>query len=108
MDYAGDTYIMQPTTEAERKQWAHLVVHKKRGPYDVYVGRPTKWGNPYHLNCEGSRDNVCDRHEAHVSGNPELVAQLHELKGKVLACWCSPKRCHAHTLAALANRADSL
>ncbi|PSR31594.1 MAG: hypothetical protein C7B46_16630, partial [Sulfobacillus benefaciens] len=23
------------------------VVHCKKAPYDVYIGRPSKWGNPF-------------------------------------------------------------
>ena len=25
----------------------HLVVHCKKANYDVYIGRPSKWGNPF-------------------------------------------------------------
>ena len=24
-----------------------FVVHSKRSAYDVYIGRPSKWGNPF-------------------------------------------------------------
>ncbi len=34
-------------TRSERTRMAHpLVVHCKRAPHDVYIGRPSKWGNP--------------------------------------------------------------
>jgi hypothetical protein len=95
---------MQPPTEKEIKRWKHLVVHKSRNPYDVYVGRPTKWGNPFHMNREEDRDYVCNKFDIYISNCEELTRELPELKGKVLACWCAPKRCHAYTLAALANR----
>jgi hypothetical protein len=74
----------------------------------VYVGRPSKWGNPFVMHCEEDRDLVCDQYEMHfnmrqLKAKPE---DLHELKGKDLVCWCSPLRCHAHYLLTAAN-ADS-
>ena len=92
----------------------NLVVHVKRDPYDVYVGRPngrarlkgSKWANP-------DRDWTADDYERHLLASPHLLAQLPELRGKVLACWCapagglSPRRpfiCHAQVLAYYANR----
>jgi hypothetical protein len=93
--------MSKPITEEERAEWAHLVVHCKKSKHDVYVGRPSKWGNPFKLTDERHRDKVCDQHEKLVlRQNPDLS----ELRGKVLGCWCAPKRCHAHTLAVLANR----
>jgi hypothetical protein len=32
-----------------------------------------------------------------------LLHDLHELKGKILGCWCSPKSCHGDVLSELAN-----
>ena len=35
---------------------------------------------------------------------PELVAKAkQELRGKMLACWCSPLACHGDVLAEVAN-----
>lgn len=31
------------------------------------------------------------------------MKQLRELKGKTIACWCSPKKCHGDVLAELAD-----
>lgn len=87
-----------------------LVVHKRQ-PHDVYVGRPSKWGNPFsHLpdtlatHRVGSRDEAVDRYAQYICETPRLLADLHELRGKRLACWCAPQRCHADVLAALANQ----
>ena len=34
-----------------------LVVNKKYGdPYDVYVGRPSKWGNPFLIGRDGTEE----------------------------------------------------
>jgi hypothetical protein len=89
------------------------VVHCKRDPFDVYIGRPSPWGNPFsHLpksaaryRC-ASREEAIARYEAWLMAQPELVAKARrELRGKVLACWCSPKSCHGDVLARIANEA---
>ncbi|MFM7243676.1 MAG: DUF4326 domain-containing protein, partial [Planctomycetaceae bacterium] len=32
-----------------------FVVHCKRSAYDVYIGRPSKWGNPFEIGRDGDR-----------------------------------------------------
>ena len=80
------------------------VVHCKNKPYDIYIGRPSKWGNPFPLNNESERLEVIDKYRRWVINQPELMAALPELKGKVLGCWCAPKPCHGDVLVELANR----
>ena len=82
-----------------------MVVHCKREPYDVYIGRPSVWGNPYHIGKDGSRrDKVITMYRQWLMAQPELVARAkRELKGKVLGCWCAPRPCHGDVLAEVAN-----
>ena len=80
------------------------VVHCKRAEYDVYIGRPSRWGNPFQIGRDGTRDEVIARYERWVLEQPELLAALGELEGKTLGCWCAPKRCHGDVLALLAAR----
>jgi Domain of unknown function (DUF4326) len=75
----------------------------------VYVGRPTKWGNPWrvHRGCDDAR-NAVREYRALIIANqqaPELYRlPLHELRGKDLACWCPlDQPCHADVLLELAN-----
>ncbi len=87
------------------------VVHCKKASFDVYVGRPTKWGNPYtHLSYGKGKFRVATREEAVASyekwllSQPELIKQARaELRGKVLGCWCAPLACHGDILARVAN-----
>lgn len=74
------------------------VVHCKKDPYDVYIGRGSKWGNPFKIGEHGDREEVISKYEAYIMSNPELISQLHELNGKVLGCWCKPKTCHGDIL----------
>lgn len=73
------------------------VTHCKKG-YDVYIGRPSKWGNPFILGNDGSRSEVIRKYEEWIRQQPDLLEQLYELDNKVLGCWCSPKPCHGDIL----------
>jgi len=74
------------------------VVHCKKKPYDIYIGRPSKWGNPFVLGKDGNRDEVLQKYEEWLRQQPHLLAALPELKDKVLGCWCAPKKCHGDVL----------
>lgn len=68
------------------------------------IGRTTMFGNPFVLKSDGDRDEVCDNYENHyVPFKPSIIKEITKLKGKVLKCWCFPKRCHGDHLKDLAN-----
>ena len=69
----------------------------------MYVGRPTKWGNPFEIGVDGSREEVIEKYGKWIQTQPALLDDLPELCDKVLACWCSPKPCHGDILLQLAN-----
>lgn len=79
------------------------VVHVKRDPYDVYIGRPGKWGNPFQIGRDGTREEVIRKYREWIMTQPELLAALPELRGKVLGCWCKPAACHGDVLKELAE-----
>ena len=91
------------------------VVHCKKEPFDVYVGRGSKWGNPY-SHKEGtlaeevvdSRSEAVKKYEEYLLNNEELMSSLSELKGKTLGCWCKPKSCHGDILLKYANGPSQL
>ncbi len=79
----------------------------------VYVGRSSKWGNPYNLNDpilpagltkQERRNLVIAEFRVYLETNHELLSQLPELKDKDLVCWCAPLPCHADVLLELANQ----
>lgn len=74
------------------------VVHCKREEYDIYIGRPSKWGNPFVIGKDGNRQEVIRKYREYILSKDELLKDLHELKGKVLGCWCSPSACHGDVL----------
>lgn len=90
------------------------VVHLNKEPYDIYIGRGSKWGNPF-SHKKGTlasfvvknRKEAIDKYEEYLLGNAELMDSLRELKGKTLGCFCKPKSCHGDILAKYADRIDS-
>jgi len=77
------------------------VVHCKKSQYDVYIGRPSKWGNPFTIGIDGNRKEVISKYHEWILTQPELMNSLHELVDKRLGCWCSPQSCHGDILALL-------
>jgi hypothetical protein len=68
----------------------------------IYIGRGSRWGNPFIIGHDGNRDSVCDQYETWLgnridSGTISLEA-LASLHGKKLVCFCAPLRCHGDTL----------
>ncbi len=74
------------------------VVHCKKHPYDIYIGRPSKWGNPFEIGKDGTRKEVIEKYKNWILGQPNLLDSLHELEGKTLGCFCKPKECHGDIL----------
>lgn len=74
------------------------VVHCKKEKYDVYIGRGSPWGNPFVIGPDGTREEVIKKYEDWIRTVSELLKRLDELDGKILGCWCVPKRCHGDVL----------
>jgi Domain of unknown function (DUF4326) len=74
---------------------------------DVYIGRPSKWGNPFTITNVRDRDMAVDQYAEWIKTQPGLLACLPELKDKRLGCYCAPQRCHGDVLVALVNSLDT-
>ncbi len=70
---------------------------------DVFIGRPSKWGNPYIIGLDGDRAEVIAKYREWITQHPTLDPR--ELRGKVLGCFCAPLPCHGDVLAELAEAA---
>ncbi len=93
-----------------------IIVHCKKRKYDVYIGRPSKWGNPFIIGQDGDRKTVVEKFDkwlytGYNFGNAEateearllILSSLKELEGKKLGCWCSPQLCHGDILIKYVN-----
>lgn len=91
------------------------VVHCKKEPFDVYIGRGSIWGNPYSHkegtmaeHVVGSRSEAIKKYEEYLLSNDDLMKKLPDLKGKTLGCWCFPSSCHGDILLKYANGPSKL
>lgn len=81
-------------------------------PNAVVVARPSKWGNPYRaglgLTGPTAGDAVARYRtwlERTYPGQTVAAMARTELRGRDLACWCTPSEpCHADVLLEIANR----
>lgn len=91
-----------------------IAVNLKYDEYDVYIGRGSKWGNPYsHLENTlakfktRTRSEAIRKYESYVLSNESLLESLDELIDKRLGCFCKRKDrnigCHGDILARLAS-----
>jgi hypothetical protein len=78
------------------------VVNVKHSDYDIYIGRPSKWGNPFRIG-KLSRLQAVQYHLRWLYGQmeapdgrepPPLYEIKKELTGKRLGCYCTPDLCH--------------
>lgn len=78
----------------------------KKEPFDIYIGRPSFWGNPY-SHKEGTVatfkvdtvEEAVAKYEEYVRSSPPHMKMLKGLKGKTLGCWCpKDKPCHGKVL----------
>jgi hypothetical protein len=96
---------VQPLGEDETLMTQVLNKKIDKVPLDaVYVGRPSKWGNPFIVGKDGTRDEVIGKYRQWLSNNPYLLGCLHELHGRDLVCFCKPLSCHGDVLLEEANR----
>lgn len=73
-----------------------------------YIGRGSVMGNPYPIDRDKSRDQVCDLYEQWWETNKTdpvvketlgiMCNQIKEHGGIELMCFCAPKRCHGETI----------
>jgi len=88
----------------------------------IYIGRPSVFGNPIHLDAECMRDQVLLEYETYLKRQLSrqrafyrqflaLVHTYHQTGSLILICWCNPNPCHGHILAKYIEdyaRAESL
>jgi hypothetical protein len=75
--------------------------HAPSGPNDLYIGHPSKWANPFYKVVGIDRVRA---YREWLLKQPELMAALPELDGKVLVCSCKPRACHGDVLVELVSK----
>ena len=74
-------------------------------PPAIYVGRPSRFGNPFRVGIDGTARECVQFYEAHYVDDVAYRATVRRLlAGKVLACWCKlDQPCHGDVLLNWAN-----
>lgn len=84
------------------------VVHCRRQPYTVYIGRPSVFGNPYVIDIDGGREEVITKYQHYAEHDENLLAAIAALpEDAVLGCWCRPFRCHGDAIVEIWKRLNA-
>ena len=94
---SGETVVININTHFHVLKYA-----KEKGIYKQ-IDRYSEFGNPYFLDTDGDRDQVCDGYIEYFKHKRSLHKKIKDLKGKVLGCHCHPLRCHGDHLKKLAD-----
>ena len=99
---------------------ACTVVNKHYQEYDVYIGRGSKWGNPFtHIKDRSTkaefivetREDSISNYETWLRGkiwNGSITRDsLLSLDNKRLGCFCAPKSCHGDIISKLVEEAKN-
>jgi hypothetical protein len=108
MAAAGDPGSPQIAPDQQRRDdvlancavMGNNVVHVKRDPFDVYVGRPSRhvpealwvgWGNPFDVRRHG-REKALRLYHTWIYADAQYARRelaRRTLRGKIVACWCA-------------------
>jgi len=100
-DPTFDELMAAPTPESI------VAVNLRAEAYDVYIGRGSKWGNPFRIGVHGTRAEVIRKYEERLRRTPLLMSALKELHGQRLGCFCKPQSCHGDVLRRVAIEVNS-
>lgn len=77
----------------------------KNDDHFVYIGRGSKWGNPFKIGEHGTRAEVIEKYRHYILDGEgrHLLGDVHELRGRTCVCYCHPQPCHGDVLAVLAD-----
>jgi hypothetical protein len=53
----------------------------------IYIGRGSKWGNPFRIGLDDDRATVIAKHASWLRNQHHLLRALGELRGKDLVCF---------------------
>lgn len=102
---AGETVVMRRTFRGGKRH-ARLEAWARTHDLFVRIDRGTDWANRHKMTSRTDpqeRAQVIARYRDDLLADPDLLAKVPTLRGKLLACHCYPLPCHGDVLAALAD-----
>lgn len=85
------------------------VVNLFKDEYDIYIGRPSQWGNPFSVKKDSLAPFVVNTRQEAIDSYREYALDrledepdwLEPLRGKRLGCFCKPSPCHGDVIVEL-------
>lgn len=79
------------------------MVNKATDKHDVFIGRPSIFGNPFVIGTDGTRREVIQKYKQYfdnrIRTDIQFQAEVERLRGLKLGCYCKPKACHGDIIA---------
>lgn len=83
------------------------IVNKYKDEFDIYIGRPTIYGNPYEIGKDGTREEVVSKYREYFLERMEIDllfrTSILAVSGKRLGCFCKPRACHGDVICEYLN-----
>ena len=83
------------------------VVNLRTDEYDVYIGRPSIFSNPFKIGPDGGREMVIEKFKVYfldkIEKDENFRQAVLQLRGKRLGCFCAPELCHGNVIAEWAD-----
>jgi len=86
-----------------------ILINRHKGDFDIYIGRGTKWGNPYNIDKgKGhTRQIVVEMYREYLYNSIDngslTIEDFLELSGKRIGCSCAPLVCHGDVIIEVFN-----
>lgn len=84
------------------------IINVKHSKCDVFIGRPSPWGNPFRRGIDGDKKEVIRKFLEWLPQQKELMDNLESLRGQRLGCYCKPKFCHGDVYLYLLGESDEI
>jgi hypothetical protein len=76
----------------------------------IPIDRTTIFGCPFKIGRDGTREHVMEKYRRYfysrLAADPGFKKEVHQLKAKILGCWCKPLPCHGDVIAEYLNNPE--
>ena len=88
------------------------VVNRRKSREDVYIGRGSKWGNPFPIQGRDTRRIVIEKYRRYlwegIKAGKFSRSDFEALEGKRLGCFCKPHACHGDVIKSVCENLDKV
>ena len=85
------------------------VVNLRKEKYEIYIGRPSIFGNPFSIAKYG-REECIEKYKEYfyrrIKDDKRFKEAVLKLKGKTLGCFCKPEICHGDIIVDYLNKKE--